>query len=149
MKDNLKSILLKILAVVLLFSGAIGVIATFFAELFAKILKFAAWLFLLEYTQSEISLVGEIVVRVLTFAITFVLMKFIFGRKGNSIKETVRWVISTIVSFGLSYIVMLFEQHIVTVFIVLISVAVAIVAVWLTVHFVRKKKEKAKLEVAN
>lgn len=149
MKGNIKNILLHILAIVLVFSGAIGVIATFFAELFAKILEFAIWLFLLEYTQSEISLVGEIVVRALTFAITFVLMKFIFGRKGNSIKETVRWVISTIVSFVLSYIVMLFEQHIVTIFIVLISVAVAIVAVWLTVYFVRKKKEKAKLEVAN
>ena len=149
MKGNIKNILLQILAIVLVFSGAIGVIITFFAEVAAQMIEFFTWLFLLEYTQSEISLVGEIVVRVLTFAITFVLMKFIFGRKGSGIKETVRWIISTIISFGLSCVVMLLEQHIVTILIVLAIVAVVVLAVWLTVYFVKKKKEKAKLEVSN
>ena len=148
----MKSILLRILAVVLVFSGAIGVIATFFTELFAKILEFAIWLFLLEYTQSEISLVGEIVVRALTFAITFTSVRILFGLTGwwnSKAMQIVFWIISTIVSFVLSYVVMLFEQYMVTILIALIIVAVVILAVWLTVYFVRKKKEKAKLEVAN
>ena len=145
MKGNIKNILFHILAVVLVLSGAISVMLTFFAEATAKMIEFFTWLFLLEYTQSEISLVGEIVIRALTFAITFTSVRILFGLTGwwnSKAMQIVYWVISTIVSFGLSYIVMSLEQHMVTILIVLIIVAVVILAVWLTVYFVRKKKQR-------
>lgn len=149
MKD-IGKILIRIILIVLLISGVFGAIIKGFGNFIAGLLKFVGWLFALENSQAPTSESGQIVVRILTWLVSYTLVGLVFTLfkcwEKKSMK-TAYWVISTIVSFGLSYLVMLFEQHIVTILIALAIVAVVILAIWLAVYFVRKKK--VKVETAN
>ncbi|MCI8825550.1 MAG: hypothetical protein HFH63_06675 [Lachnospiraceae bacterium] len=65
-------------------------------------------------TQSSVSIAGEIFVKVTTFAISYSVVGAIFRAIGwfdSDIMKVAYFVISTIVSFVLCYIVMIFETH--------------------------------------
>ena len=88
-------------------NGWVEPIVNFFSDIFI-------WLFTLSMTQSSVSIAGEIFVKVATFAISYSVVGAIFRAIGwfdSDIMKIAYFVISTIVSFVLCYIVMIFETH--------------------------------------
>ena len=114
--------------------------------LFEQIIRFFAWLFMLSMTESDISIGGQIFVRAATFVISYFLVGIIaeaLGWFNPDAMSLAYFVISTIISFGLCYVIMLIETHLLQIAIAL-GVILAIVVVVRVVMFVRrKKKEKA------
>lgn len=105
--------------------------------IFDVISNFLVWLVTLNSTQSEISMAGEIFVKVAAFVITFVTVKIIFDAIGwynSDAMKMVYYVLSTILSFALCYLVMLLEKHIVIIAIVIAILLLALVAVMLFFH---------------
>ena len=72
------------------------------------------WLFTLSMKQSSVSIAGEVFVKVSTFVISYSAVGSLFRTIGwfdRDIMKIAYFVISTIVSFVLCYIVMIFETH--------------------------------------
>ena len=104
MKKEIVGIISSIVLLLLLCSGA-----------FADILRFFAWLFTLQYSQPDTSIAGDIVVRVLTFLVSYGLVGLIFNVQGwFNIKamSAVYFIISTLLGFPLAYVVWVIEQYI-------------------------------------
>lgn len=82
--------------------------------IFADIIKFFTWLFTLQYITPETSIAGSIIVKVLTFAVSYTLVGLIFNSLGwfnSKVMSVVYFIISTLLGFVLAYIVMLIETH--------------------------------------
>jgi len=95
--------------------------------------KFMIWLFTLNETQSSVSIIGEIFVKIATFGITYSLVGFIFNSLGffnSGIMKFAYFVISTLLSFGLCYVVVLIEKHILTIAIVLLVLLITSLMGW-------------------
>ena len=83
-------------------------------KIFEWICNFFAWLFMLNMTSSEVSLGGAIAVRIVTFAISYAIVGALFdwlGLFNSRAMHLVYFIISTIISYVLCYIVMLIETH--------------------------------------
>ncbi len=80
----------------------------------AKLFEFFAWLFLLQNTQADISIGGQIFVRIATFLLSYGLVGFIFNLIGlfnSKLMKAMYFVLSTLIAFGLSYVIMLIEIY--------------------------------------
>ena len=121
---RLSGLLASIVLLLLLCSG-----------IFADIVKFFMWLFTLQYITPETSIVGSIIVKVLTFAVSYTLVGLIFNSLGwfnSKVMSVAYFIVSTLLGFVLAYIVMLIETHLLTIgiilgFILIISIVVLIV----------------------
>ena len=125
--------------------AGVGLLMLFASGIFTKLVEFGAWLFMLQYSGPETSIFGEVFVRLLTFAVTFGLVRIIFESFGwfNSDAMSVAyWIISTILSFIFSYIVWTTEQYLLVIGIVLGVVAVLIVAFFVLRAVILKRKKK-------
>lgn len=88
-------------------NGWIEPIINFFSDILI-------WLFTLSMTQSSVSITREIFAKAATFVISYSVVGAIFRAIGwfdSDIMKVAYFVISTIVSFVLCYIVMIFETH--------------------------------------
>lgn len=133
---RLIGVLITILILVLLCTGV-----------FADILRFFAWLFTLQYSQPETSIAGGIIVRILTFAVSYSLVGAIFGLVGlfNSKAMSIAYfIISTLLGFALAYIVWIVEQHILIIGIVLAVIFVGIIIFLIITWILNKNKHKRK-----
>lgn len=104
---KLSGLIFLIVIMIAASNGWIEPIINFFSNIFI-------WLFTLSMTQSSVSIAGEIFVKVTTFAISYSVVGAIFRAIGwfdSDIMKVAYFVISTIVSFVLCYIVMIFETH--------------------------------------
>lgn len=113
--------------------GLLIVIAIFGYGLYEPLLNFFTWLILLNYTPSSISFVGDVFVRVATFAISFTVIGKMFSQMGwfdRGIMRVAYFLTSTIVSCLLDWLVMTFETHIETILIAIIILFVAIGIWW-------------------
>lgn len=120
MKKALGSIAALIIFVFLCTSG-----------LFEGITNFFVWLVTLNMTQSSVSTVGEIFVKVATFAITYTVVGIIFNAIGwfdSDAMKIVYFIISTLISFVLCYVVMIFETHLLLLSIILGVILAAVIA---------------------
>lgn len=100
---RLSGILASVVLLLLLCSGV-----------FADIIKFFTWLFTLQYITPETSIAGSIIVKVLTFAVSYTLVGLIFNSLGwfnSKVMSVAYFIISTLLGFVLAYIVMLIEKH--------------------------------------
>ena len=125
---KIKGILLTIVLLALLCSGILSEIA-----------DFALWLFKLKEATKDLSPFWNIVVRILTFGISFSLVGGIFNLIGlfnSKIMSVAYIIISTIVGFLLSYIVWKIEQHIVVILIVFVSI-MFLAAIYFTIIIVK------------
>lgn len=129
------------------FVGIIAVVA-FFALLASGIIshlvEFAIWLLMLQYSGPEISFAGEIVVRILTFGVSFGLVGIIFdafGLYNGKIMSIAYYVISTIIGFILAYIIWTIEKYILVIGIILGIVAVLIVLFFVIKAIASKRKK--------
>lgn len=110
--------------------------------IFEGIVNFMVWLVNLNSTQSEVSIAGERFVKVATFLISYTLVGVVFNKLGwfdSDIMKFAYFIVSTLVSFGLCYIVMLLEKYIVTIAIVLLIIVLLIIGVAIYLHFRNKK----------
>lgn len=132
MKKALGSIATLIIFVFLCTSG-----------LFEGITNFFVWLVTLNMTQSSVSTVGEIFVKVATFAITYTVVGIIFNAIGwfdSDAMKIVYFIISTLISFALCYVVMIFETHLLLLSIIL-GVILAAVIVFFIITGIRSREK--------
>lgn len=109
--------------------------------IFEGFMNFMIWLVSLNNTQSEVSIMGERFVKVATFLISYSLVGFIFNKLGwfdSDVMKFAYFVVSTLVSFGLCYIVMLLEKYIVAIAIVLLIIILLSIGIAIYLHC-RKK----------
>ena len=112
--------------------------------IFTDVLKFFAWRFTLQYSQPDTSIAGGIIVRILTFAVSYGLVGLIFNSLGwfNSKAMSITYfVISTLLGFALSYVVMIIEKYIVIIGIVLGVIALALIAYVIVRAIIQNKKD--------
>ncbi|MBS5852646.1 MAG: hypothetical protein ACLUG4_00245 [Bacilli bacterium] len=133
---RLSGVLAGIVLVLLLCSG-----------IFADIIEFLTWLFTLQYITPETSIAGSIIVKVLTFAVSYTLVGLIFNALGwfnGKIMSIAYFVISTLLEFALVYVVMLIETHLLEIGITLaLILVISIVAI--IVMAIRNKKIRYKV----
>lgn len=119
--------------------------------IFADIVKFFAWLFTLQYSQPETSIAGGIIVRILTFAVSYTLVGLLFNNLGwfdSNAMKIAYFVISTIISFVLAYIIWTIEKYILIIGIVLGTIFISLF-VFFVVKMVLAKKKKKGLKNSN
>lgn len=117
-------------------NGWIEPIINFFSDILI-------WLFTLSMTQSSVSIAGEIFVKVATFAISYSVVGALFRTIGwfdSDIMKVAYFVISTIVSFVLCYIVMIFETHLLLIAIIAGVLLIAGVAVCILLSRLAKRE---------
>ncbi len=127
------SIIASIVILLLLCSGA-----------FANILKFFAWLFTLQYSQPDTSIAGGIIVRILTFIVSYSLVGVIFNALGwfnGKVMKIIYFVISTLLGFVIAYIVWGIEQYILIIGIVMGVIILAAIAYFIIRAILDKKKQ--------
>lgn len=122
---KLSGILAGIVLLLLLCSG-----------IFTDILKFFTWLFTLQYVTPETSVAGSIIVKILTFLVSYTLVGLIFNALGwfnSKIMSIAYFVVSTLLGFVLAYIVMLIESHLLAIGITLGVILLFAVGVWIAI----------------
>ena len=110
--------------------------------LFEGLTKFLVWLVTLNMTQSSVSSVGEIFVKVATFVITYAVVGIIFNAIGwfdSGVMKFVYFVISTLISFALCYVVMIFETHLL-VFAVIFGIILLAIIAYFIISAIRNKQ---------
>ena len=113
--------------------------------MFADILKFFTWLFTLEYITPDTSVAGSIVLKVLTFAVSYTLVGIIFNSIGlfnSRLMSIIYFIISTVMGFLLAYTVMIIEKHLLVIGIILGAVFIISVVLLIVIHIKNKEKEK-------
>lgn len=137
MKGKLIGSLTTIIILVLLCSGILTDLARFFC-----------WLFALQYAAPETSIAGGIVVRVLTFLVSYGLVGVIFNLLGwfnSKAMSVVYFVISTLLGFAIAYVVWIIETYILIIGIVL-GIILAVVIAYIVIRVILNKKKEAKNE---
>ena len=122
---KLSGILAGIVLLLLLCSG-----------IFTDILKFFTWLFTLQYVTPETTVAGSIIVKVLTFLVSYTLVGLIFNALGwfnSKVMSIAYFVVSTLLGFVLAYIVMLIETHLLAIGITLGVILLLAVGVWIAI----------------
>ena len=131
MKGKLIGILSSIVILFLLCSG-----------IFANIVEFFAWLFTLQYSAPDTSIAGGIIVRILTFVVSYGLVCIIFNALGlfnNKIMSIAYFIISTLIGFALSFVVWKIEQHILIIGIVMGLILAGIIATFIAKYLINKR----------
>ena len=129
------------------FLAGIGLLLLISSGVFSKLVEFAVWFFMLQYTGPSISIFGEIVVRLLTFVVTFSLVGITFESLGwfnSKVMHIVYCIVSTIVSFILAYVIWTIEEHLLIIGIVLGIICVLIIAVFVVRAIISRRKNKSK-----
>ena len=111
---------------------------------FADILKFFAWLFTLQYSQPDTSIAGGIIVRILTFIVSYSLVGVIFNALGwfnGKLMKIIYFVISALLGFFIAYIVWGIEQYILIIGIVMGVIILAAIAYFVIRAILDKKKQ--------
>lgn len=111
---------------------------------FAKLFQFFGWLFLLEYSQADISVGGQIFVRIATFFLSYGIVGLIFhfiGFFNSKVMSAVYIILSTLIGFGLNYIVMLIESHIKIVLMVMGALLGALIVFFIVLFIVKRRRK--------
>lgn len=129
---KLSGIIASIVLLLLLCSG-----------IFADIVNFFLWLFTLQYITPETSIAGSIIVKILTFAVSYTLVGIIFNSLGwfnSKIMSIAYFIISTLLGFALSYVVMLIETHLLAIGIILGAILLLSIGTIIGIKICNKNK---------
>ncbi len=97
-------------------------------------------------TKSSVSVAGEIFVRVATWVISYSAVGLLFNALGSfnsNAMKTTYFVVSTLVSFALCYVVMLLETYLLYIIIALSILFIVI----MTTYIIRYIKDKRKIKL--
>lgn len=115
----------------------LGMLALILSGGLAKLFEFFSWLFLLQNTQADISISGQIFVRIATLLLSYGLVGFIFNLIGffnSKLMKIMYFFLSTLIAFGLSYLIMLMETYMQEIMIclgILLFIIVLVIVVFL------------------
>lgn len=127
------------------FLAGIVLVLLLCSGIFADIMKFFTWLFTLEYITPDTSIAGSIIVKMLTFAVSYTLVGIIFNSLGlfnSKVMSFVYLIISTIIGFLLAYIVMIIEKHLLVIGIILGLIFIILIVLIIVIHVKNKVKVK-------
>jgi hypothetical protein len=119
--DQIKSALGAILLLILIATGVFGYLLEFAGDF----IKFILWLFQLSLTDFGLSPFVEILVKAFTFILSYALVGLIFNLLGffnSKIMSFAYFVVSTLVWFGISATIMFFQENIIVISWIIISV---------------------------
>lgn len=128
-------------------SGLITLIVLVFvftSGLIEPLTKFFVWLVTLNMTQSSVSIAGEIFVKIAAFVISYATVGAIFNAIGwfnSGVMKLVYFIISTIVSFALCWLVMIFETHLLLIAIIAGALLLLAITAFVIMHFKAKGTE--------
>lgn len=120
------SIVGYLLLLVLLFSG-----------LWKPLIEVITWLVTQNMKDSGLTVAGEIFVKVATWLISFALVGAIFdaiGHHNSKRMSAAYWIISSVVSIALSYVVMILEKYFVWVIIAVSVLLIGCIALTIYLH---------------
>ncbi len=109
---DIKSILGAILLLILIATGVFSALL----ELTGEFMKFILWLFQLSLTDFGLSPFAEIGIKSLTFVLSYALVGIIFNALGffdSDVMKFVYFVVSTLLGFALSAVIMFFQENII------------------------------------
>jgi len=112
--------------------------------IFADIIEFFTWMFTLQYITPETSVAGSIIVKILTFAISYTLVGIIFNALSwfnSKVMSIAYFVVSTLLGFALAYVVMLIETHLLEIGITLSVIFVLSIAAIIFIAIKNKKQD--------
>lgn len=117
-----------LVAIILIFLFASGLLGILFSIL-THIMTFFVWLLTISMTEFGISPEEEIFVKIATFAISYGLVGALFGLVGGfkgkgDVMSIAYFIISTLIGFALSWLIMIIQQHILIIFWVIISLVI-------------------------
>lgn len=118
--------------------------------IFADIIEFFTWLFTLQYIAPETSIAGSIIVKVLTFAVSYTLVGLIFNSLNwfnSKVMSVVYFIVSALFGFALAYIVMLIENYLLEINIILGIVFVTSIVVLIIFKIKTKRHDSEKTEI--
>ena len=134
MKDRIIGFLISIAVIFIITSG-----------LFTEIAKTAVWLVTLNFEAPEISIPGQLIVKYGTWIATFTLVHFIFDLFGwfnSKLMKIVYATLSIVISFSLSWLIMVLEKYQTIIMIIVIASAIVIITGFVTFHIVKAKKQQ-------
>lgn len=105
--------------------------------LFENISNFLVWLVTLNMTQSKVSIAGEIFVKIATWVISYAAVGLLFrilGWFNSDVMKAVYFIVSTLVSFGLCYVVMLLETYLFYIVITCGILLIVIIVIFVFLH---------------
>ena len=111
--------------------------------LIEPITKVFVWLITLQFNSPDISVFGQLVAKYGTWIITYSLVGMLFNALGwldSSAMKIVYFIISTIISFLLSWLIMVLEKYLWIIAIVVGCLVLVVAAVIITLLIVKKKK---------
>ena len=109
--------------------------------LFEGIMNFFIWLVTLNATQSNVSMAGEIFVKIATFVVSYTAVGILFNAIGwfdSDAMKLVYFIVSTLVSFVLCYVVMLLETYLLYIAIGLGVLLLLIIGIIIFLYFKNK-----------
>ena len=109
------------------------------------ITKVFVWLITLTFNSPDISIFGQLVAKYGTWLITYALVGAIFGFFGwfnSTAMKIVYFIISTILSFLLSGLIMFLETYLWIIAIVVGAILISLLLALIVVFIVRNKKKK-------
>src|SRR5690554_2152096 len=110
--NDLKSSIGGIILLILIATG----VFSFLLDLTGEFIKLNLWLFQLSLTDFGLSPVMEVMIKLLTFIISYALVGIIFSALGlfdSDVMKYVYFVISTLIGFALSAVIMFLQEHII------------------------------------
>ncbi len=99
---------------------------------------------MLDYIAPDTSIAGGIIVRLLTFIVSYALVGFLFNAIGwfnSNAMKVIYFIISALVGFALSYVVMILEKYLLVIGIVLGIIILVCIMVIIIVFINNKKSE--------
>lgn len=113
--------------------------------LIEPITKVFVWLITLQYNSPDISIFGQLVAKYGTWLITYSVVGIIFKSLNwfdKDVMKIVYFILSTIISFVLSYVIMLFEKYMLIISIIIGVLSLIAITVFVIQFILDKKKEK-------
>lgn len=134
--SNLKSVIGAIILFILIATG----VFSFLLGLAGEVMKLIFWLFQLSLTDFGLSPFVEIGIKILTFVLSYTLVGIIFNALGffdSNIMKFVYFVISTLVGFAISAVIMFLQENIIIISWSILGVFIIIVVSILLVKLKR------------
>lgn len=130
------------------FVGLCAVVFFVTSGLFEWFTKIFVWLITIDTMAPEISIVGQIFVKYSTWIITFSLVRIVFqliGWYDSDAMKMVYFAISTLISFALSYVIMILEKYILWFALGFILV----ILLFIVIYIIQNKRDKEKTNLEN
>lgn len=138
--NDFKSIIGGIILLILITTG----VFSFLLELTGEFIKLTLWLFQLSLTDFGLSPAIEVIIKIFTFVISYGLVGIIFNALGlfdSDVMKYVYFVISTLIGFALSAVIMFLQEHIIIISWSILGITIITI---FTILFLVKKRNTLK-----